>query len=328
MTSALSLRRMSRTGEAIETKIDVKATSPAPLAPTSRSPSGPPNITPATRRPSNITGWRALLRSRKAQIAFLILAPILILTVCLPLLPLQAPLQTNLRAMMKPPSLTFPFGTDRMGRDVLSRTLEGVKISLFVGFSVAAISLAFGVVLGTLSGFFGKVIDRAIMTVVDIFLAFPSLLLAIGLVSTVGTGIIPVILAISLADIPRFVRLQRALVLSLRSRAYIDAARTVKASQWWLLSRHIVPNTIAPLLVAGSIAAANAILVEASLSFLGLGIMPPEPSLGNLIRDGQTYLEQAWWISTLPGLVILAIAVSLHFLSDGIREVLDPRSRK
>ena len=312
MAGSLSLGRSA--------PVTLRRANEGPMRPTSPA---PPPATPVHR-----TGWRAILANRKTQIALMILVPILVLAALLPWLPLQAPLQTNLRAMMKPPSLTFPFGTDRMGRDVLSRTLEGVKVSLFVGFSVAFISLVFGVVLGTVSGFFGKWVDRAIMTVVDIFLAFPSLLLAIGLVSIVGTGLIPVIMAISLADIPRFVRLQRSLVLSLRTRAYIDAARTVKAPQWWLLTRHVVPNTIAPLLVAASIAAANAILVEASLSFLGLGIMPPEPSLGNLIRDGQTYLEQAWWISTLPGVVILAIAISLHFLSDGIREVLDPRSRK
>jgi peptide/nickel transport system permease protein len=215
-----------------------------------------------------------------------------------------------------------------MGRDVLSRTLAGVQVSLLVGFSVAFIALVFGIVLGTIAGFFGRVVDRVIMSVVDIFLAFPSLLLAIGLVSIVGTGMVPVVVAIALADVPRFIRLQRSLVLSLRSRAYIDAARTVRASQWWLMSRHIAPNTIAPLLVAASIAAANAILVEASLSFLGLGIMPPAPSLGNIIRDGQLYLEQAWWISTMPGVVILLVALSLHFLSDGIREALDPRARK
>lgn len=282
-------------------------------------------------------GKRAVLSARarrlprmngKLRVALLILVPVFLLVAIAPLLPLQTPLQTNLRAMMKPPSITFPFGTDKMGRDVLSRTLEGIKVSMFVGLSVAFISLFFGMLFGTIAGFFGRTVDRVIMTIVDIFLAFPSLLLAIGLVSTVGTGIFPVIMAISLADIPRFIRLQRSLVLGLRSRAYIDAARTVKASQWWLLRQHVMPNTLAPLLVAGSIAAANAILVEASLSFLGLGIMPPEPSLGNIIRDGQTYLEQAWWISTLPGVVILAIAMSLHFLSDGIREMLDPRSRK
>jgi len=266
--------------------------------------------------------------NRKTQIAILILAPILILTVFASWLPLQGPLQTNLRAIMQAPSFAHPFGTDRIGRDVLSRTLAGVQVSMLVGFSVALIAMVLGIVIGTIAGFFGRFADRAIMAVVDIFLAFPSLLLAIGLVSIVGTGLIPVIAAIALTDVPRFIRLQRSSVLSLRSRAYIDAARTVRASQWWLMSRHIVPNTFAPLLVAASIATANAMLVEASLSFLGLGIMPPAPSLGNIIRDGQMYLEQAWWISTMPGLVILQITLSLHFLSDGIREAMDPRARK
>ena len=272
---------------------------------------------------------RALARAnRKTRVALAILLPILALTALAPLLPLQGPLETNLRALMEPPSFAHPFGTDRMGRDVLSRTLEGVKVSLFVGFSVAAIALVLGMALGTLAGFFGGLIDRVVMSVVDIFLAFPSLLLAIGLVAIVGTGLVPVIMAIALADVPRFIRLQRSQVLSLRSRPFIDAARTVRASTGWMMTRHVLPNTVAPMLVAASIAAANAILVEASLSFLGLGIMPPAPSLGNIIRDGQTYLEQAWWISTLPGAVILLIAMSLHFLSDGVREALDPRAQR
>ena len=274
-------------------------------------------------------GWIArLLSNGRVQLALAILLPILFLTIFRPLLPIPEPLTTNLRAMVKPPSPEHLFGTDKMGRDILSRTLAGVQISMFVGFAVALVALVVGLVMGTLAGFFGGVVDRTMMTITDIFLAFPSLLLAIGLVSVMGTGMLPVVLAISLSDVPRFIRLQRSMTLSLRSRAYIDAARTVKASQFWLMTRHIVPNTIAPLLVAASIAAANAILVEAGLSFLGLGIMPPAPSLGNLIRDGQSYLEQAWWISTLPGVVILLIAISLHFLSDGIRQVLDPRSRK
>lgn len=268
------------------------------------------------------------LSNGKTRSAFAILIPIGLLVVFSPLLPLQAPLETNLKAMMQAPSLEHPFGTDRMGRDIFSRSLEGIKISLKVGISVAAIALIVGLLLGTLAGFFGGVVDRAIMIVVDIFMAFPSLLLAIGLIAIMGTGLVPVVVAIAMADIPRFIRLQRSLVLGLRSRAYIDAARTVQATQFWLMSRHIVPNSIAPMLVAASISAANAILVEASLSFLGLGIMPPEPSLGNLIREGQLYMEQAWWISTLPGVVILLIAVSFHFLSDGVRQVLDPKTRK
>lgn len=288
---------------------------------------------PVRRQPLAIgriqaNGLVRFLANGRVQLALAILVPILALTIFRPVLPLPGPLDTNLRAMMQPPSFEHLFGTDRMGRDLLSRTLAGVQISMFVGFAVAALALVVGLVMGTLSGFFGGIVDRVMMATTDIFLAFPSLLLAIGLVSVMGTGMLPVVLAISLSDVPRFIRLQRSLVLSLRTRAYIDAARTVKASQFWLMTRHIVPNTIAPLLVAASIAAANAILVEAGLSFLGLGIMPPEPSLGNLIRDGQSYLEQAWWISTLPGVVILLIAIGLHFLSDGIRQVLDPRSRK
>jgi peptide/nickel transport system permease protein len=229
---------------------------------------------------------------------------------------------------LKPPSFEHPFGTDKLGRDVFSRTLAGIQVSLKVGFSVAAIALLFGIVLGTAAGFYGRLTDRLMMGTVDIFLSFPSLLLAIGLVAVLGAGTIPVICAIALSDVPRFIRLQRSLVLSLKSRSFIDAARTVKAGQLWLMGRHIVPNTIAPLLVAASIAAANAILVEASLSFLGLGILPPAPSLGNIIKEGQSYLQQAWWISAMPGAVILMIAISLHFLSDGIRELLDPRSKK
>lgn len=285
-----------------------------------------------TRKSGLLAAGSAIARHRvlshpKVRLALVLLVPIILLTIFAPILPIQKPLETNLRAMMQFPSIEHVFGTDKMGRDIFSRTLAGVQVSLLVGFSVAGIALVSGMVLGTLAGFYGGLIDRAIMTVVDIFLAFPSLLLAIGLVSVMGTGMVPVILAISLADVPRFIRLQRSQVLSLRSRAFIDAARTVDASQFWLMSRHIVPNTLAAMLVAASIAAANAILVEASLSFLGLGIMPPQPSLGNIVRDGQTYLEQAWWISTLPGVVILLIAIGLHFLSDGVRELLDPRSR-
>ncbi len=269
-----------------------------------------------------------LISNRNARWALAILLPIVLLALFAKVLPLQPPLTTNIAASMSPPSFAHPFGTDKLGRDVLSRTLEGVKISLVVGFAVAAAALVFGIVLGTVSGFFGRAVDRIIMGTVDIFLAFPSLLLAIGMVAVLGAGTIPVICAIALADIPRFIRLQRSLVIGLKSRTFIDAARTVGASQRWLMHRHIVPNTIAPLLVAASIAAANAILIEASLSFLGLGILPPEPSLGNIIKDGQAYLQQAWWISALPGCVILLIAISLHLLSDGIREALDPRARK
>jgi peptide/nickel transport system permease protein len=260
--------------------------------------------------------------------AAVILVPLLLATMFAHYFPLQPPLESNVHASLLPPSLEHPFGTDKLGRDVLSRTLEGSKVSLSVGFAVAVISLIFGVIFGTVSGYYGKYVDRFIMGIVDIFLAFPSLLLAIMLVAILGAGIFPVIIAITVVDVPRFIRLQRSLVLTLKSRTYIEAAKTVKASQGWIMAKHIVPNTIAPLLVAASIAAANAILLEASLSFIGLGIKLPQPSLGNIMKEGQLYLQQAWWISAFPGVVIFLIAISLHFLSDGIRQALDPKSRK
>ncbi|WP_020620382.1 ABC transporter permease [Paenibacillus daejeonensis] len=274
-------------------------------------------------------GWlRSLLGNRIGLIGLSILVPVLLLAVLVPVLPFADPFKTNVSVSLNSPSLEHPFGTDKLGRDVFSRTMTGLQTSLSVGFLVAGITLSFGLLFGTLSGFFGGKLDRLVMAGVDIFLSFPSLLLAIGLVAIFGAGFLPVVVAIAIADIPRAIRLQRSLVLGIKSRAFIDAARMVSATPGWLMARHLVPNTIAPMLVAASITAANAILTEASLSFLGLGITPPEPSLGNIIREGQMYLQEAWWISTLPGLVILLIAISLHLVSDGIREVLDPRARK
>jgi peptide/nickel transport system permease protein len=273
-------------------------------------------------------GLKKLLKNRMGLIGAAILVPLILLAVLAPVLPIQDPFKTNVAQSLQGPSMDNVFGTDRLGRDILSRTISGMQTSMFVGFTVAAITLSFGLLFGTLSGFFGGRFDRVTMGVVDIFLAFPSLLLAIGLVAVFGAGVWPVIAAIAIADIPRAIRLQRSLVLSVKSRTFIDAARMVSAPSSWLMFKHIIPNTIAPMLVAASITAANAILIEASLSFLGLGITPPEPSLGNIIREGQMYMQEAWWISTIPGVVIFLIAVSLHLLSDGIREILDPRSQR
>jgi len=269
-----------------------------------------------------------ILGNRSGLVGLSMLIPLVLVAVLAPFLPLEDPLKSNVVEKLSSPSFGNVFGTDKLGRDVFARTVSGMQTSMIIGFTVAFITLAFGLTLGTVSGYFGGKFDRFIMAVVDIFLSFPSLLLAIGLVAVFGAGIIPIILAITIADIPRSIRLQRSLVLSVKSRTYIDAARMVSAPSSWIMLRHIIPNTFAPMAVAASITAANAILTEASLSFLGLGIVQPEPSLGNIIREGQMYLQEAWWISTLPGLVIFTIAISLHLLSDGIRIVLDPRSKR
>jgi peptide/nickel transport system permease protein len=257
--------------------------------------------------------------------ATLILGPIIALALLAPYLPISDPIVPNPTDSLQSPSLEHPFGTDRLGRDIFSRTLGGARISLLVGFSAAAIALVTGITLGTMAGFMGRSVDAVMSSVTDILMSFPSILLVLAIVATFGNGLTQIIIAIAVADAPRAVRLQRALALGIRSRSFIDASRMASSPLWWVLLRHVLPNTIAPMVVVGSIYAANAILVEASLSFLGLGVVPPEPSWGNIINEGRPYLEQAWWISTFPGLAIALVAFSLHLLSDGLRQNLDPR---
>lgn len=275
----------------------------------------------------DLSGLRAFLGQRRNKIGLAIIVPFVALAALAPVLPIQAPLETNPRAVFVSPSLDHPLGTDSVGRDVLSRVLAGARTSLFVGFTAAFVAVAFGMVVGTIAGFMGRFVDGIIMMITDIFLAFPGLLLTIAMVAVFGPGVWQVILAITISDIPRTIRLQRSLVLSLKSRPYIDAARMAHAPTHWLLPRHVLPNTIAPMLVVAGLLMANAILTEASLSFLGLGISPPEPSWGNIIREGQPFIQNAWWISTFPGLAIVIISLGLHFISDGVRESLDPSMR-
>jgi peptide/nickel transport system permease protein len=282
---------------------------------------------PAALPLPDFSGLRRLMGHQRSLIGLAIVLPIVLIAIAGPYLPIADPLETNPAVSLQGPSLDHPLGTDKIGRDVLSRIIAGARTSLFVGFTVATIAVTAGIVLGTLSGFLSKWVDTAVMSVVDVFLAFPGLLLAIAMVAVFGAGTWQVILAIAISDIPRAIRLQRSMVLGLKTRPFIDAARMAHAPSWWILVRHVVPSTIAPMLVVASIYAANAILVEASLSFLGLGITPPEPSWGNLIKDGQQYLQTGWWISTFPGIAILIISIGLHLVSDGIRERLDPMMR-
>jgi peptide/nickel transport system permease protein len=275
----------------------------------------------------DLSGIGHLLGHRRSLIGLAIIAPFIFVAIAAPYLPLQDPLATDPTVSLHAPSAAHPLGTDKIGRDVLSRVAAGAKTSLFVGFAVATIAVSAGILVGTVTGFMGKFLDATVMSIVDIFLSFPGLLLAIAMVAVFGAGMWQVILAIAISDIPRAIRLQRSLVLGLKSRQYIDAARMAHAPTWWLLARHVVPNTVAPMLVVASIYAANAVLVEASLSFLGLGITPPEPSWGNIIREGQVYLERAWWVSTFPGVAILILSIGLHLVSDGVRETLDPSMR-
>lgn len=257
--------------------------------------------------------------------AAVILVPLVLVAILAPILPLADPLKPNILASLDAPSLTHPFGTDKLGRDMVSRTVQGLRTSLLVGLAVAGLAMVGGLLIGTIAGFLGKGVDMALSAVVDVLLSFPSLLLAIGVVAVYGPGLPQVIGALVLADLPRTARLQRSLTLGVKGRPYMDAARMASAPTWWMLMRHVIPNTLAPMAVVASIVASNAILAEAALSFLGLGLVPPAPSLGNLVNEGREVLQEAWWVSTIPGLMVAIISVGLHFLSDGLRQRLDPR---
>ncbi|MCW2527750.1 MAG: hypothetical protein JWM76_2610 [Pseudonocardiales bacterium] len=237
-------------------------------------------------------------------------------------------LDADLFASLHGPGLHHLFGTDKLGRDIFARSVQGLRISLVIGFSAAGISLIGGVIFGTLAATAGPKVDRAVSTFVDMMMAFPHILFAVLVVSIFGSGALQLIIALGIASIPAAIRLQRSMTLTVTSSTYMDAARMANAKLRWTLFKHVLPNTLAPMTVVAAIYAADAIVAETGLSYLGLGIVEPEPSLGNIIADGQQYLKGAWWISTFPGLIIVAVSISLHFLSDGIREQLDPELRK
>ena len=224
------------------------------------------------------------------------------------------------------PSGAHWFGTDSLGRDVYSRTVQGSRVSLLVGFSVALIATVIGLVFGLVSGYYRRV-DNIVMRFVDGLLAIPAILLALALISLLGSSLINVIIAISVLDTPRMVRIVRGTVLSLREEVYVEAARATGARAWRILLLHIAPNTMAPVIVQATFMFAQAILVEASLSFLGAGTPPIFPSWGNMMGEGRQYIQVAIWITFFPGLFLSFTVLSINLVGDGLRDILDPRLR-
>ena len=222
------------------------------------------------------------------------------------------------------PSWKHWFGTDNAGRDIYSRTLHGGRVSLMVGFFVAIFTTAVGMVIGLISGYTPK-LDMIIQRVMDAIMSFPTLLLALALVAMLGSSLWNVIGVITFVDTPRMVRIVRATVLSLREQMYIDAARSIGAPTWRILFVHLAPNTMAPVLVQATYIFALAILTEASLSFLGLGIPPENPSGGNILALGRTFLQQAFWISFFPGLLLTINVLAMNLVGDGLRDAFDPK---
>jgi len=230
--------------------------------------------------------------------------------------------------MLKPPSFAFPLGTDDLGRDLLSRVIHGTQISLFVGVSTVAIALVFGVALGLLAGYFGGWIDFVIMRYIDLQWAFPNFIIAVYLVAVFGAGLLNVIIAISLAFLDDFARIARSMVLTIKHEQYVDAARVTGASDTRILWRHVLPNSVAPIIVQATVSVSYAILGEASLSFLGLGVEADTPTWGLILADGRSFISRAWWLGLFPGAAIMLTVLSINFLGDGLRDYLDVRDVK
>jgi peptide/nickel transport system permease protein len=236
------------------------------------------------------------------------------------------PSTQDLPVRLAGPSLAHPFGLDELGRDVLARILSGARISLLVGLVVVSVSAIVGLVLGSVAGYFGGVIDDTISRVTDVLLAFPGILLAIALVAVLGPNLVNVVLALSVIGWVTYARLVRGQVLRTRELEFVQSARAVGAGTARILWRHVVPSTIPALLVQGTLGMAAAILSEASLSFLGLGVQPPTPSWGTMINGGRAHLLDAPHLTVFPGMAIALLVLGFNFLGDGLRDALDPRA--
>jgi peptide/nickel transport system permease protein len=268
--------------------------------------------------------WRAVRRNPTIAFGGVLLGILIVMAVFAPLIATSDPFKIAPVNRLRPPSERWWFGTDQFGRDVFSRTIYGARVSLIVGLSVAAFSSILGLALGLACGYFRKV-DALVMRVMDGLMAIPSILLAIALITLSRPGLGIVIVAIIIPEVPRIVRVVRAVVLSIRAQPYIESAIAGGTKNWKLLTRHILPNTLAPLIVQSTYVCASAMLVEAGLSFLGAGVPPEVPSWGNIIAQGRTFFQIAPWTIMIPGAFLAVTVLAVNLLGDGLRDRLDPR---
>ena len=279
------------------------------------------------RRPSNV---RRLVRNRQASLGGLLILAMLLAAGLAPMLAPYDPLAQQLSRRLEPPlpfggTPVYLLGSDANGRDILSRLLFGARVSLSVGFLSMLLAGGVGVTLGLVAGYFGGRLDDLIMRLADVQLAFPVILLAITIVSIVGRNVATIVTVLGLTGWVVYARTVRSSVLSLRERDFVNAARCLGAGNGRILFVHVLPNTVAPILVVATVQIATMIVLESGLSFFGLGIQPPTPTWGGMLAEGRDYLSNAWWVSTVPGLAIMLTVLGINLLGDGLRDVFDPQ---
>jgi ABC-type dipeptide/oligopeptide/nickel transport system permease subunit len=287
------------------------------------------NVAPAQKQESlSASAWRAFLRHRSGMLGLILVLIVLLLSLAAPMIAPHDPLVMTTADRFAPPSAIYPMGADEFGRDIFSRLLYGGRTAFAVGTISIALATVIGVVIGALAGYLQGWFDATSMRVLDAVLAFPAILLAIVILAVLGPGMLNAMLAVAIVNIPAFARLARANVLVEKHKDYVDAARAVGASSTRILFRTILPNTLATIIVRITVAFASAVLLESSLSFLGLGVPLPAPSWGSMLSIGRTYMSYAPWYSIAPGLAIMLLVLGVYLLGDGLRDVLDPRRQK
>ena len=276
---------------------------------------------------SRLAGVRSFLADPKAAFAVVVLTFFIVLAIGAPLIAPYGENQQDRNASLEKPSMTHPFGTDRLGRDILSRVIYGSRVSLRVGFIAVGIAAVIGIPLGLLAGWRGGWVDEGIMRLVDAWIVFPNLILLLAIVAILGPGTTNVMIAIGLNTFPLYARLIRAQTLSLKQRDFVLAARAIGARDTEIMRRHVLPNAIQPIIVQASLAVGGAVLAEAGLSFLGIGVKPPTATWGVIINDGFAVIRSNPWISITPGIAIVLFVLGVNLLGDRLRDVLDPRLR-
>jgi dipeptide transport system permease protein len=278
--------------------------------------------------------WHYFSQNRGAVIGLVVFVLLILMAIFAPLIAPHGPAEQYRDFLLTPPAWEdggtwrFPFGTDAVGRDMLSRLIFGARFSLAIGFVVVTLALVSGVILGLLAGYFRGIVDVVIMRLMDIILAFPSLLLALVLVAILGPGLINAMIAIAVVLQPHFARLTRAAVMAEKNREYVISARVAGASHVRLMLVTILPNCLAPLIVQATLSFSNAILEAAALGFLGMGAQPPTPEWGTMLAEAREFILSAWWVVTLPGLAILVTVLAINLMGDGLRDALDPKLKR